>query len=140
LEYLVLTAAGHALDFCFIDLKKSKEIWLKCNEISQAEAVQELSQYVEFFKSAYKEPFMFCPGMLGNPLTYFKKGREGFVSTVYGMIENPKDYFFKNNEYNTKALEYGFFELDHAHKFEANIEFIFGRINHLMPKLSKLWK
>ncbi len=140
LEYLVLTAAGHALDFCFIDLKKSKKFWINRNEISQTEAVQELAQYLEFFKGAYKEPFMFCPGMVGNPLNYFKKGPEGFVSTVYGMIENPKDYFFKNNEYNKKALEYGFFELEHAHKFEENIEFIFGRINHLMPKLSKLWK
>jgi exodeoxyribonuclease V gamma subunit len=140
LEYLVLTAAGHELKFCFIDLKKSKDFCIKRNEISQTEAAEELTQYIEFFKSAYKEPFMFCPGMPGNPLTYFKNGPGGFVSTVYGMIESPRDFFFKDNEYNKKALEYGFFELEHAHKFEANIEFIFGRINHLMPKLSKLWK
>ena len=83
---------------------------------------------------------MFCPSMGGNPLKYFKDGPEGFVSTVYKMIENPNDYFFKDNEYNIKALEHGFFELDQAHKFDQNIQFIYGPINRLLPKMSKLWK
>ena len=140
LEYLVLTAAGNELDFSFIDLKKSKDFWFKRNTISQSEAEQELMQYLEFFKNGYKEPFMFCPSMGGNPLKYFKDGPEGFVSTVYKMIENPNDYFFKDNEYNIKALEHGFFELDQAHKFDQNIQFIYGPINRLLPKMSKLWK
>ena len=139
-EYLVLTAAGQELDFCFVDLKKSKEFWLKRNSISQAEAEQELIQYLEFFKSAYKEPFMFCPGLPGNPLNYFNKGPEGFVSMVNGLTDSMNNFFFKGNEYNSKAFECGFFEMEHAEKFKENIEIIFGRINHLMPKLSKLWK
>jgi exodeoxyribonuclease V gamma subunit len=140
LEYLVLTAAGNALDFCFIDLKRNKDFWFKRNAISQAEAEQELIQYLEFFKSAYQEPFMFCPALPGNPLNYFNKGPEAFVSMVKLLPENPKNFFFKGSEYNSKALEYGFFEVEHAEKFEHNNAFIFGRINSLMPKLSKLWK
>lgn len=140
LEYVVLKAAGHDFNFRFADLEKKESHVIVAADMSKLEAETYLQNIVTHFMASYQTPFLFSAALPGNPYEWFKKSPQEFLSKVRGFERNEKVFFFNGNPYNSKALEHGFFDDEHAAVFQMNVELVFDEMAKYLPQIKKLWK
>ena len=136
IDYLLNTAQGLALDFVFIDFKGQKTHRFSAGAISQAEALESLSEMVQNFKTGYVQPFLFCPSFKIDPFKLFQKDAAAFLGEIEKMNNNEEDYAFKD-AYIQKAYHNNFFCEENFESMKDNTLNIFKPIQSLLPKLFK---
>ena len=136
LTYLLATAQGLEVDFYFIPFKYINNFCIPRGTITQQDAINRLTPFIEQFKNGFEQPFLFFPTFKASPYQLFKGTAASYRATIEKMRWDERDYTFTNN-YLIKAYENHFFDEGNFDIIKANTMNIFEPINNLMPGIIK---
>ena len=136
LTYLLATAQGLEVDFYFIPFKYINNFCIPRGTITQQDAINRLTPFIEQFKNGFEQPFLFFPTFKASPYLLFKGTAATYRATIEKMRWDERDYTFTDN-YLIKAYENHFFKEGNFDVIKANTMNIFEPINNLMPGIIK---
>ena len=136
LTYLLATAQGLEVDFYFIPFKYINNFCIPRGTITQQDAINRLTPFIEQFKNGFEQPFLFFPTFKASPYLLFKGTAATYRATIEKMRWDERDYTFTDN-YLIKAYENHFFDEGNFDIIKANTMNIFEPINNLMPGIIK---
>ena len=136
LTYLLATAQGLEVDFYFIPFKYINNFCIPRGTITQQDAINRLTPFIEQFKNGFEQPFLFFPTFKASPYQLFKGTAATYRAAIEKMRWDERDYTFTDN-YLIKAYENHFFKEGNFDVIKANTMNIFEPINNLMPGIIK---
>jgi exodeoxyribonuclease V gamma subunit len=135
-RYLAMLAQGKELAFVFISKRVDGFQTIPAGTISQQEAIDTMSQYLEYYKKGHQNYFHFFP-IIGKSEMEMISGN---YDTFWAIYEDAKDKeldFSFEDDYLNKAVEHGFFDELVYLEIQQNVKAIFDPINVHLPLLFK---
>ncbi len=132
-SFLLAHAQGFNIDLYYLDFKFSKVTQSLPNCISQADAITQLEKIVEYYRSGFKEPFLFYPDF---PLEIFEKDALDFIGAIEKM-KNDKYIHLFEDDYISKSYYLDFFSEENFEAIRTNTKLIIDSVNCILPGIIK---
>jgi exodeoxyribonuclease V gamma subunit len=132
-SYVIALSQGLELSFYFVVLQTKTIFSIPRGIISKNDALERLKIFIEYYKSGFNTPFLFCPGIKMNPYKLFEdEDGSGFEHKIRKIRYDGYDFTFTDS-YMLKAYENKFFVESNYDKMKENTMNIFNQIETLMP-------
>ena len=133
-RYLALLASGRQVSLIFITKKFEGLHRIESGAITALDALQQLDQFVSFFRIGHSEYFLFYPNLAREQFNMMNGDFEAMMDMIEELEEQPMNFDFKD-EYLKKAMEHGFFSADGFDSLKVNVDLIMGSIGKHLPVL-----
>ena len=135
-RYLAMLAEGKELEFVFISKYVNGLQIIPAGIITQQEAIDTMSQYLEYYKNGHQNYFHFFPVIGKNEMEMISGNYETFMGIYEDARDKELDFSFED-DYLNKAIEHGFFDELVYLEIQQNVKAIFDPINFRLPLVFK---
>ena len=135
-RYLAMLAEGKELEFVFISKYVDGLQTIPAGIITQQEAIDTMSQYLEYYKKGHQNYFHFFPVIGKNEMEMISGNYETFMGIYEDARDKELDFSFED-DYLNKAVEHGFFDELVYLEIQQNAKAIFDPINFRLPLVFK---
>jgi exodeoxyribonuclease V gamma subunit len=135
-RYLAMLAQGKEVELVFISKYIDGFQRIPAGNITQQEAIDTMSQFLEYYKNGHQEYFHFFPAIGKNEMEMISDDFDTFLDIYEDAKEKELDFTFED-DYLNKAVEHGFFSEKAYLEIQKNVKAIFEPINKHLPLVFK---